>query len=116
MIGEEAVDMIYSSVEVNELTRSMLTVMNQKMILNVNYYIQCNGGIHYILIHAGELDSLCCEIEDNLKECQSRQNTSIPSWHQRIERREEAWEVNRKAIFEHVVRKETLPRENVLKI
>lgn len=67
------------------------------------------------LIHAGELDSLCCEIEHNLRERQTRQNTSVPSWCQRIERWEEVWEVNRGAIFEHVVRKESLPRQNVLK-
>jgi len=88
------------------------------MILNVNFInrMMKTYNIDMSLIHVGELDSLCYEIEDNLKQCQARQNTSVPSWHQCIERREEAWEVNRKALFEHVVRKETLPRENVLKL
>ncbi|XP_065905972.1 uncharacterized protein [Dysidea avara] len=59
-----------------------------------------------------ELDALCIEIEHNLKEYQAKQNASGSAWRQRIERREEAWEVNRRAIFEHVVRNETLPEQN----
>ena len=66
------------------------------------------------LSFAVELDSLCREIEHNLEECQS-QSSPTCSWRQRIERREEAWEVNRGAIFEHAVRKESLSRYNVLK-
>ena len=66
-------------------------------------------------INAGELDALCIEIEHNLKEYQAKQNASGSAWRQRIERREEAWEVNRRAIFEHVVRNETLPEQNVMR-
>ena len=92
----------------------MVTILNQRVILNVNYNspLQCR---HVFFINAGELDGLCIEIEHNLKEYQAKQNASGSAWRQRIERREEAWEVNCRAIFEHVVRNETLPEQNVMR-
>jgi len=62
MIGEEAVDMTYSSVEVNELTQEYVDSYEPENDPKCKL-LQYNEGIHYILIHAGELDSLCCEIE-----------------------------------------------------
>jgi len=62
-----------------------------------------------------DLDALCTEIEHSLKEYQAKQSGNGSAWYQRIERREESWEVNRGAIFEHVVRSETLPLQNVRK-
>ena len=64
----------------------------------------------------GELDELCEEIEMELQENQARSKTSAAVWQQRMERREEAWESARGTIFEHVVRGEALPDNNVFPI
>ena len=69
---------------------------------------------YHIFLFSGELDELYEEIEMDLRESQTRSKTDTHVWQQRMERREEAWESARTAIFEIVVKGEGLPDNNVL--